>query len=143
MTGTVTDPDYRLDDQVGFLLRLANQRHVALFQAMQPMDLTPTQFAALMRLAELGQSSQNLLGRRTGMDSATIKGVVDRLVLRGLVCHDDDPDDRRRTVLRLTSGGQSVADELSGIGLAVTEATLAPLCPAERATFLGLLAKLT
>ena len=95
-------PGYLLDAQPGYLLRLAGQRHVALFQAMLPAEMTPTQFAALMRLAERGRTSQNQLGRLTGMDGATIKGVVDRLVLRGLVRAMPDAADRRRMALTLT-----------------------------------------
>ena len=40
---------YRLDEQVGYLLRQASQRHAALFQSRIPHRLTPTQFAALIR----------------------------------------------------------------------------------------------
>ena len=42
---------YRLEDQVGFLLRRANQRHLAVFAEVIP-EVTTTQFAALARLAE-------------------------------------------------------------------------------------------
>ena len=44
-----TAPDYRLQDQIGFLLRKAHQRHVSIFAAHMP-DLTPPQFAALAKL---------------------------------------------------------------------------------------------
>ena len=42
---------YRLDDQVGYLLRLANQRHTTIFQANTVDGLTPTQFSALVNEA--------------------------------------------------------------------------------------------
>ncbi len=80
---------YRLDDQVGYILRLVSQRHASLFLSRLGSDLTPTQFAALVRLAELGQCSQNELGRQTAMDVATIKGVVDRLRGKGMVSMKD------------------------------------------------------
>ena len=70
---------YRLEDQVGFYLRRAGQRHAAIFAEYMTDDLTPTQWAALVKLAEFVSLSQNLLGRETAMDAATIKGVVDRL----------------------------------------------------------------
>ena len=72
------DP-YRLDDQAGYLLRLASQRHAAIFQSLTLEGLTPTQFSALIRISEQGQCSQNHLGRLAAMDVATIKGVADRL----------------------------------------------------------------
>ena len=134
---------YILDEQVGFLLRLAAQRHGALFQAQVPMDLTNTQFAALMKLAEMGECSQNDLGRRTAMDVATIKGVVDRLRKKGLIEQRDDPSDRRRALLSLSPDGTQAAEVLRAFGHAVSAETLAPLSPEDAAQFLTLLRKLT
>ncbi len=93
--------DYRLDDQIGYILRRVTQRHLALFAAAIP-EVTTTQFAVLARLAEIGPVSQNHLGRETAMDAATIKGVVDRLAKLGLVATTADPADRRRLTVSLT-----------------------------------------
>ncbi|MBF3219767.1 MarR family transcriptional regulator, partial [Pseudomonas aeruginosa] len=84
---------YRLDDQIGFILRQANQRYAALFANGIGNGLTPTQWAALVRLGETGPCPQNQLGRLTAMDAATIKGVVERLDKRGLIQRSADPDD--------------------------------------------------
>ncbi len=133
---------YRLEEQVGFLLRLANQRHVAIFQSLAPEGLTPMQFSALIRTAELGQCSQNRLGRLTGMDVATIKGVVDRLRAKGLVRLSPDPADRRRTLISLSEKSKSMIPVLQAAGHVVSEETLAPLAPDERKLFIELLRKL-
>ena len=75
-----------LEDQVGFLLRCAHQRATEIFNAvMARFGVTPTQFAALAKLDDLGSVSQNQLGRLTAMDPATISGVVGRLIARGYV----------------------------------------------------------
>src|SRR5579871_5825769 len=71
---------YLLENQAGFILRQVNQRHSGIFSRLMGNDLTPTQWAALAKLKEIGPCSQNLLGRLTAMDAATIKGVIDRLV---------------------------------------------------------------
>src|SRR6266850_4662337 len=76
---------YVLDEQVGFLLRVAMQRHTAIFMSRMIADLTQTQFAALAKLFTAGPCSQNQLGRLIYLDAATTKGVVDRLGMRGLV----------------------------------------------------------
>lgn len=77
--------DYRLEDQVGFVLRRAHQRASGIFaEVMGRYDVTPTQFAALAKLADVAPVSQNELGRLTAMDPATIFGVVSRLVKRGM-----------------------------------------------------------
>ena len=90
------EPTYILDDQIGYLLRLANQRHSVIFQNLMTHGLTPTQFATLIRVAEAGKVSQNQLGRTAAMDIATIKGVVDRLKAKGFLETSPDPQDRRR-----------------------------------------------
>ncbi len=82
--------------QVGFLMRVAMQRHTSIFMSNMIEDLTQTQFAVLAKLHEVGPSSQNHLGRLVYLDAATIKGVVDRLGLRGFITTGSDPTDRRR-----------------------------------------------
>jgi DNA-binding MarR family transcriptional regulator len=76
---TTAASEYRLDDQVGFLLRVAMQRHTSIFMSRIIKGLTQTQFAALAKLREVGPCSQNQLGRLIYLDAATTKGVVDRL----------------------------------------------------------------
>ena len=75
---------YVLDEQVGFLLRVAMQRHTSIFTTRMIEGLTQTQFAALAKLYEVGPCSQNHLGRLIYLDAATIKGVVDRLTRAAL-----------------------------------------------------------
>lgn len=135
--------DYVLDEQVGYILRLASQRHAAIFQSLMDHDLTATQFAMLIRLGEVGQGSQNQLGRLIAMDVATAKGVVDRLSAKGLITLAPDATDARRRVIRLSAEGRRILDALKACGTAITEETLAPLDPSERRTFLALLRKLT
>jgi DNA-binding MarR family transcriptional regulator len=132
---------YLLDDQVGYLLRRANQRHLALFTEVIP-EVTTTQLAALARLTELGPLSQNQLGRATAMDAATIKGVVGRLVRRRLVTTVPSPEDRRRLIVDLTPEGRALFATLGERGLEASRRTLAPLAPSERARLVALLRKL-
>jgi DNA-binding MarR family transcriptional regulator len=133
---------YLLDEQVGFLLRQASQRHTAIFAAQMNEDLTPTQWAALARLNERGACSQNLLGRVTAMDAATIKGVVDRLVSRGLAETRSDPHDSRRLTIALTELGRGLVERASRAAREITETTLAPLSASERRQIVKLLGKL-
>lgn len=134
---------YTLDAQIGFLMRLANQRHTLIFQNHAVLDLTPTQFSAMVRLLDEGECSQNELGRRTAMDVATIKGVVDRLRAKGLVMLNPDPNDRRRTTISVAGDKAVLRAKLHDMGRRITEATLAPLSRTERGTLLRLLSKLT
>jgi DNA-binding MarR family transcriptional regulator len=133
---------YVLDEQIGFILRQVWQRHTAIFARDIGTNLTPTQWAALSKLAETGPCSQNQLGRLTAMDVATIKGVIDRLSARGLTETGPDPEDGRRLLVRLTRSGQQVADKLAPNALAISKETLAPLDAKERETLFLLLGKL-
>ena len=135
-------PEYRLQQQVGFILRKASQRHVAIF-ASQIADLTPPQFAALAKLLDAGDCSQNQLGQLIAMDAATIKGVIDRLKARGLVTTTEDMEDRRRVVVALTDEGRSTVTRLMPIAIKISQETLAPLNNRESATLLRLLSKIT
>jgi MarR family transcriptional regulator, lower aerobic nicotinate degradation pathway regulator len=134
---------YVLEHQAGHLLRRAHQRHTTIFQdGMGDVQLTPTQYAALVKIRDTGQISQNQLGRLTAMDPATIQGVVQRLAARGLVDRTSDPHDRRLMQLRLTAKGRALVQTAVARGIAITEATLSPLSEAERPLFLSLLRKL-
>lgn len=135
-------PRYVLDEQVGFILRQVSQRHTAIFATGIGGDLTPTQWAVLAKLHEMGPTSQNLLGRMTAMDAATVKGVVDRLTRRGFTETGPDPADTRRLVVALTEAGRDLVRQSLSNALRITEETLAPLSPEERETLLALLQKL-
>lgn len=134
---------YLLDDQIGFRLRLAMQRHTALFMAEIPGRLTQTQFAALAKLLEVGACSQNHLGRLIYLDASTIKGVVDRLRARGLVAICDDPNDRRRRAVTLTDKGRKATEAAIKVAAEITAKTVAPLTPQEQRQVISLLRKLS
>lgn len=134
---------YVVEDQVGFLMRRANQRHTAIFaDGMAAMELTPTQFTALIKVVELGRITQNHLGRLSAMDPATIQGVVRRLMDRDLITRSADPLDRRAIVLAPTPAGAVLAAQAVRAARRITEATLAPLTADERRTLRSLLHKL-
>jgi DNA-binding MarR family transcriptional regulator len=134
---------YVLEQQAGFLMRIAMQRHTSIFMSRMIEGLTQTQFAALAKLYEVGPCSQNHLGRLIYLDAATIKGVVDRLGVRGFVTALADPKDRRRRAVALTERGRAVTQAAIGVAAEITTATLAPLTAQERRLVGDLLKKLS
>jgi DNA-binding MarR family transcriptional regulator len=139
--GQLTKLDYILEDQPGFLFRLALRRHTTIFTDRM-VDLTPPQFSVVAKLAEIGPTSQNYLGRLISFDQATIKGIVDRLSARGIVELCPDPSDKRRRAVVLTEAGEKLAEKAVKIAKEVTKQTIEPLANAERQTLVRLLKKL-
>ena len=129
---------YVLDDQIGFRLRLASQHHLEIFAREMP-DITPTQFSVLVRLLEVGEVSQNHLGRLVYTDAATTKGVISRLTRKGLVSARPSDKDRRRLLISLTEAGRARTRELIAKGKEITRLTTARLSPAEARTLCALL----
>lgn len=132
---------YVLEDQIGFLLRLANQRHLEIFAAALS-DVTPTQFATLVKLHQLGVMSQNHLGRLVAMDAATTNGVVTRLRKKGLVQTQASTSDLRRLDVSLTAEGEAFVQATLPTALEVSAKTTSALTAREVSQLLTLLAKL-
>ena len=133
---------YVMEDQVGFLMRVAMQRHTSIFMSLMVHDLTQTQFAALAKLVEVGTCSQNHLGRLIYLDAATIKGVVDRLRMRKLVTIQLNPKDRRRSMLAATRNGHRIANKAIKMAHRITRKTLTPLKPLEQRQIVRILQKM-
>jgi DNA-binding MarR family transcriptional regulator len=139
---TIVPSRYVMENQVGFLMRVAMQRHTSIFMSLMAHDLTQTQFAALAKLVEVGTCSQNQLGRLIYLDANTVKGVVDRLRMRKLVTIENSPKDRRRSMIAVSKIGYRVAEEATAIAHQITKATLAPLRPMEQRQIVRLLQKM-
>ena len=71
-------------------------------------ELTGPQLWALWELGRSGPSALKDLAERMKLDSSTVVGVVDRLVVKGLVVRNPDAMDRRRISLAPTAKGQEI-----------------------------------
>ncbi|WJR79894.1 MarR family transcriptional regulator [Bradyrhizobium sp. NP1] len=137
-----TSDDYVLDDQPGYLLRIARRRHTIIFAKHMIEGLTAPQFSTLAKLREVGACSQNYLGRLIYFDSATMKGVVDRLLARGLIAIALDPSDKRRRAIMLTKKGQQVIEKAIVAVRKSSSEHFAALTESERRTLVKLLKKI-
>ena len=133
--------EYRLDDQVGYKLRLASQRHLEIF-SQHLSEITPTQFSVLARLYEVGETSQNQLGRLVAMDAATTKGVITRLLEKNLVETRADPKDLRRLQISLTEAGRELTIDAIEKAQRITKETAANLNGRDLKRLLELLDKI-
>jgi DNA-binding MarR family transcriptional regulator len=95
-----------------------------------------------VRLRELKAISQTELGRLTGMDRATISGVVARLKRRNLVFDKPDPLDKRSRIIALTPAGEALLAEAMQRIDRVTEQTMEPVGAADRDSLTAILQKM-
>ena len=124
-------------------MRKAYQSHSLLFQRLCPdKQLTTAQFAVLCALRDGGACSLSDIGRAVVMDPATTRGIVARLSDRGMVILKGDVIDKRRMVVDLTKKGRNRLNKVIPHAIQISEATFAPLNPAERVALVYLLRKL-
>jgi MarR family transcriptional regulator, lower aerobic nicotinate degradation pathway regulator len=80
--------------------------------ALRPYDLGSTQWYVLHQLANVGPTMQRDLVRKLHIERATLSGVVETLVKRGLVDQAPDSVDQRQRMLRITSAGKKLWGKL-------------------------------
>ncbi|MFI6319690.1 MarR family winged helix-turn-helix transcriptional regulator [Nonomuraea sp. NPDC050556] len=87
--------------------QLARLLRTALEAELDELGLTTQQGAVLMRVA-LGENTQIQLAQLVGTDTAGMSRLVDRLVAKGLVTREANPDDRRSSVVVPTEAGKAL-----------------------------------
>src|SRR5215469_608630 len=137
-------PDLELS-AMAIVTRLARV-HAHLQAGLQPVfarfELTGADFQVIVHLRRAGapyRMSQTRLMSQLALTSGTVSLRVDRLVRRGIVVREPDPDDHRSQLVRITSEGLRLFDEVAPAHLANEDRLLSALTPAERATLDGLL----
>lgn len=78
--------------------------------------LTMQQFRVLMLLATDGPMPHGDLAQALGVGLATVTGLVDRLVARGLTRRTEDPDDRRVRLVGLSDDGAALVERVGSAG---------------------------
>jgi DNA-binding MarR family transcriptional regulator len=79
--------------------------------ALQPLDVSPAGGLVLGILKDAGRPCPpNYISERLIVSRATVTGVLDTLVKRGLVRREPHPTDRRMVLVYLTKAGSRMAD---------------------------------
>jgi DNA-binding MarR family transcriptional regulator len=80
---------------------------------LQPLDVSPAGGLVLGILVDAGQPCPpNYISERLIVSRATVTGVLDTLVKRGLVRREPHPTDRRSVLVHLTKAGSRMADRV-------------------------------
>jgi DNA-binding MarR family transcriptional regulator len=74
------------------------------------------QFRVLLLLSTEGPVTHGDLAQALGVGLATVTGLVDRLVSRGLAHRTTDPDDRRVRRVGLSADGTALLEEVGTAG---------------------------
>jgi DNA-binding MarR family transcriptional regulator len=96
--------------------------------------------AVLARYPELSAVE---VAERTAMDKVAVSRAVTRLLARRRITRAYDKGDRRRSILRLSAGGEAVYRKVAPLALRYEEELLAALSALERRTLDELLGRLT
>ena len=124
----------------GHLIRRLHQQSTQVFtqHAREAgFDLTSVQFAAMDAIRQHPGVDQAGVAALIAYDRATIGGVIERLVTKGLVERVVNPRDRRARELRLTEAGSDLFDAFLPLVKRLQAEILAPLSDEERALFLA------
>lgn len=142
---STSDPSkYDFTRQIGFLLRRAYQRHVAIFQQTLPeSQLTAAQFVVLLTARDQGPCEVPAVVQATAIDEASVRGIVERLKWRKLLHAEHEPGDARRMLVSLTPAGRDLLEQTVPFAQQITELTYGELDAQERATLVALLHKMS
>ncbi|MFD7710963.1 MarR family winged helix-turn-helix transcriptional regulator [Streptomyces sp. NPDC059785] len=128
----------------GHLARRLQQAHYLLWNTMVSEEITSPQFAVLNAvLSEPAGLDQRTVGEKVGLDRSTIAEVVTRLSRRGLLDKVRDPQDGRRSLLRLTDAGVRTHRKLTVRTARMNQVFLAPLSAAEQTLFFDLIQRVS
>lgn len=97
--------------------------------------LSPAQYTALSVLQRRPDLTSSELARRSFVRAQTMAATIDPLLAAGLVSRTQDPQHRRRMLLRLTDAGAARLAEIAPRVDALEELIVAELDAAEQADF--------
>lgn len=134
---------FKVEDCIFFQLAKASQAGAKFWSGcVSKYKLTAVQGMVMNFLGQEDEITSSELGKRTGLDSATLTGILDRLETAGLIERRRHPDDRRAIQVCLTDKGSETAKEISEMSLDANNTFLSCLSPDEVSALHGLLNKI-
>jgi len=80
--------------------------------AWMELNLTIPQLKSLFFIANWGSTNFTKLASALEVTPSNVTGIVDRLVEQGLVSRQENPEDRRMLMLRVTDKGEAIIANL-------------------------------
>ena len=136
----IEDLDVARFEELATLMVWRQRRRFA--QSLHALGLTMPQFLAMMVIQECGGGcTMGELAEAAEQCSATMTGIVDRLLRMGLVERQRDPCDRRTVRVALTEGGRALLTQAQAGRKERAKQMLAFFTPEECAMIMRLLAR--
>lgn len=111
---------YQIENSVGYLLaRVRAMLTKSSEESLVQYGITHAQAALLVMLSTGKYSTAADLARETYTDAASMKRMVDRLVLHDLIQREHCQHDRRLIKLHLTASGDALAKKIPAVFCAV------------------------
>ena len=130
----MTDPTSEPEPQryTGYLIRRAQQAHVAAWNRIVSTEISSVQYSILTTLDRLGEASQRELCDEVDLDRSTIADLVSRMERHGLITRHRSPEDARRNTVTLTDHGRAERMRLQPLVAEVEDALTGDLTDDER-----------
>jgi MarR family transcriptional regulator, lower aerobic nicotinate degradation pathway regulator len=136
----MANDDSRFLEKPGHLIRRLQQIALALFMDQtEAFGITPVQYSAIIAISNHPGIDQTALCNIIAFDRSTIGGVVGRLEKKKLIKRLNGARDRRTKSLYITPSGRRLLGQIEPGVQATQRLILAPLKPAERVAFMGML----
>jgi DNA-binding MarR family transcriptional regulator len=132
MLDAAASADLEPQRHVGYLIRRAQQHHIAAWSRIVSTEISSVQYAILVVLDRMGSASQRELCDEVDLDRSTVADLISRMEKRGLVRRWRDPADARRNAVALTDVGRSERHRLTPLVHEVQDELTAPLGDADR-----------
>lgn len=137
----MNDEVLKLKNQLCFPLYAAAKEVISSYKPLlDKIDLTYTQYIAMMVLWEHKSMGVKELGTHLYLDSGTLTPVLKRLENKGLIRRERSKEDERAVIITITEEGEELKKEALSIPAQLKECV--PLSLEESATLYTLLYKL-
>jgi DNA-binding MarR family transcriptional regulator len=132
----------RAENDLGWALGAVFRSYVRVANtAMDQLPGGPRGYLVLSAAAHDAPRSQLALAQHLGVDRTVMTYLIDDLVTAGLVERQPDPADRRARRIVATRAGRTELRRLERMLRRAEDVVLAPLDPADREVFRGLLCR--
>ena len=131
----------KLENQLCFPLYACSREVIKLYKPfLDELDLTYTQYIAMMVLWERKAVTVKELGKCLFLDSGTLTPLLKKMEAKGLISRNRDQEDERSLIVTLTAEGEALKDRALEVPEKMSQCVR--LAPEEAAELYRLLYKL-